>query len=65
VTPEKLERALEAYVTEAEAAERLGVSRQALHKRSETTKRSIGGIRSPSGWIFRRDALQDVGGATP
>ena len=60
MNPEELERALEAYVTEAEAAELLGISRQALHKRSETTKRSIGGIRSPSGWIYRREALRNI-----
>lgn len=43
---------LTGYVTEAETARRLGISRQAMFKRSETIKREMGGIKAPDGWWY-------------
>ncbi len=43
---------LTGYITEAETARRLGISRQAMFKRSETIKREMGGIKAPDGWWY-------------
>lgn len=48
---------LEGFVPESEVGRRLGITRQAMHKRSEVSKREMGGVRTPDGWWYREDTL--------
>lgn len=58
MNPSTLERALLDYVTEAEAASLLGMSRQGLNKKPDAAKRRLGGIPGPGGWLFHRATLE-------
>ena len=51
------EALLDGYLPEPEVSRRLGITRQAMFKRSETVKRDMGGVRAPDGWWYREDAL--------
>jgi hypothetical protein len=57
MNPSALERALQDYVTESDAAALLQITRQALHKKADHVKRRMSGIPSPCGWLFHRDTL--------
>jgi hypothetical protein len=48
-----LEKCLQYFIVESKAAEVLGMSRQLLHQKNEEFKRNHGGIKSPSGWIYK------------
>ena len=57
-TPSQIEAVLTKYLTEADAAERLGfASRQAFNKRTEQYKRSFGRIKSPHGWLYSIEGI--------
>ena len=53
-----LEKILTQYVDQTEAARMLGRTRQALHQMPEGKKRTLSGVRTPQGWIFRRKAVE-------
>ncbi|NCC40377.1 MAG: hypothetical protein EOM21_13145 [Gammaproteobacteria bacterium] len=48
----QIERALTGYVDYVAVAKLLGVTRQAIFKRSDRVKREMGGVRTPLGWLF-------------
>ncbi len=48
----QIESALTGYVDYTTVAELLGVTRQAIFKRSDRVKREMGGVRTPLGWLF-------------
>jgi hypothetical protein len=64
MNPAALERALQDYVSESQAAALLGVTRQAVNKKPDQIKRRMGGIPGPGGWLFHRETLlRDAGRA--